>query len=102
MAKAAKENGMCEGKTEPREEYKSQGPRLLLGQSAGWLSLSVVSGFEKAFLFLKFFPNPGGKELISEDTQPVAPTSKGRRKGPACVFLFLLLHLCYTSQSAAG
>lgn len=53
------------------------------------------------FLFLKSFQNFGGTELISEGTQPVAPSCKGHRKGPACVFLFLLLHLSYTSQSVA-
>lgn len=104
--KSSQKNGGCEGKTEPREEFQSQGLQLLFGQSAGWLNLAVVSCFEKVFfllvfLFLQFFPNCGGTELISKGIQPGSPTSKGHRKGPACVFPFLLLHLSYTSQSAA-
>lgn len=79
---------------------------IIFGQSAGWLCLSGCFLFWKGlfllvFLFLKFFVNSGGTQLISEDTQPVAPTSKGHRKGPACVFPFLLLHLSYTFQTAA-
>lgn len=73
MAKAAKENGMCEGKTEPREEYQSQGPQLLFGQSAGWLSLTVLSCFKQVFFCWCFYSWSSSQTLQQQNWSVKAP-----------------------------
>lgn len=73
MAKAAKENGMCEGKTEPREEYQSQGPQLLFGQSAGWLSLTVLSCFKQVFFCWCFYSWSSSQTLQQRNWSVKAP-----------------------------
>lgn len=104
MAKAAKENGMCEWKTELREKYQSQGPQLLFGQSAGWFSLTspaLKRYFSAGVCIPEVLPKLWRNRTDQWRHPASSSYSKGHRKGPACVLLFVLLHLNSPSQHAA-
>lgn len=108
MAKAAREMRMCEGKTEHRETYKSQAPRITLWAihrvaEPVWLSPLLNRGHVPPNVFIPEVISKLWRSRTDQWTsiRSVAPTRTGHRKGPVCVLLFPLLELSYISQIVA-
>lgn len=107
MAKAVKEIRMCEGKTEQREVYKSQGPQTTLWAirrvaQPAWLSPLLNRRHLAPDVFTPEVHSKLGRNKADQWRHPTSGSYQGRAKEGSCLHVpFLPPQVSYTSQNDA-